>query len=264
MKAEFKGASGASGGNWSTASAWVGGNVPTSSERLHIKLDAQSTEDLGSASAPFLTNDIIGASAGLTPLTLNVAGFLHARDVKDLAALLTDGSGSITVRNIENVNDLTMIGTHAVLNVEHNIVNVPQFTDTEESVTHVGGSLVNVQTFAASFGGTMQVEHSVGTTQFTLGGIGSGNLILDHPEHRHLTNPITLAGNGDTIELGGLVFDKADFLPNSPGSSSGTVQLSEQGRPVYQLTDVTLRDTGTFSVGIDKSTGYHEIVFSQM
>jgi hypothetical protein len=262
MKAEFKGTSGPDGGNWSNPAAWVGGSVPNSSNRLRVQIDTHSNEDLGTAQAPFLTNDIIGAAIGISPPTLDVAGFLHAREVKNLLQLTSD-SGSLSARDIKNVQFVSMIGTHTSMQIKHDIVNVQQFTATEESVVHVDGDLVKVQQAGISFGATLEVGRDLGATKLTIGGLG-GTLILDHPEHHRLTNAITLDGGNDRIELGRLRFDKADFLPNSPGSSSGRIQLTEHGRSVYEMTNVTLGagPTSTFSVGFDKATGYHFVAFS--
>jgi hypothetical protein len=260
MKAEFKGASGSGGAEWSTPGAWVSGQVPTSSLGLNVQIDTASTENLGTASSPFLTNDIIGASVGLTSPSIDVTGFLHAGDIGNLSFVGVEGNAALTARNIANVRDLTTIGRK--LNVSNDIINTQQFTATEESVDRIGGSLINVQKVGASFGATIEVGRSLGTAQVTLGGIGSGTLILDHPESHHLTNAISFLGTNDTIELGNLVFDTASFLPNSPGATTGKLQLSEHGHPVYQLTDVTIPANGTFSVGTDTTTGHHEILFT--
>jgi hypothetical protein len=262
MKATFKGTSGSSGSDWSNPSNWVGGKVPISSHRLHVQIDAGSTEDLGTAQAPFQTDDIIGASVGLSAPSLDVTGFLHAHDIKNLGGLSAEGGGSIHAHAIKNVRFLSLLATHSTLDVTGDIVNVQQLTVTEESVAHVRGSLVNVQNVSLSFGASLEVGHDIGSTKFVFG-IPVGTLILDHPERGKLTNSITLAPN-DRIELGNLVFDKADFLPNAPGSSTGEVQLSEHGHSVYELTNVAFPFTavGTGSVGIDKATGFHFFAFS--
>jgi hypothetical protein len=258
MKAEFKGTSGSNGSDWSNSSNWVGGKVPNSSHRLHIQIDTGSTEDLGTAQAPFQTDDIIGASVGLSRPSLDVTGFLHARDIENLAGLSADGSGSIDARAIKNVPYLSMLASHTSLNVKGDIVNVQQMALTEESVTHVGGDLVQVQNTSISFGASLEVGRDIGSTKFVFG-IGGGTLILDHPERRQLTNPITVSLGDNRIELGKLVFDKADFLPSASGSSTGEVRLSEHGHTVYELASVTIgvNPIGSLSVGIDKMTGFH-------
>ncbi len=63
MKAGFNGS--LSGfDSWAVDSNWAGGTAPTSSPGLHVQLNSDLVETMGSATKPFLTNDIIGADVG--------------------------------------------------------------------------------------------------------------------------------------------------------------------------------------------------------
>jgi hypothetical protein len=56
-------------------------------------------------------------------------------------------------------------------------------------------------------------------------------------------------------------FDAAAFIPSAPGSLSGKVELTEDGKPVYLLSDVSFPAgaSSALSVGTDPATGFHFI-----
>jgi hypothetical protein len=68
-------------------------------------------------------------------------------------------------------------------------------------------------------------------------GISGGTLILDRAPPKSLGSHIQFSLNTttDKIELGHLDFDAADFIPSAAGSLSGKIELTEHGKPVYQL-----------------------------
>jgi hypothetical protein len=253
----FRGTASPTGHNWSDPKAWVGGAVPIGSNGLKVLLDTSSTEDIGSAQAPFLTNDVIGANIGGTLPSLSVTGFLHAHDVENLVGVFIEGKSGLSAHDIKNVKSLTVLSGPGTLDVKHDLVNVQQLDVVEESVAHVGQDLVNVDSVSLSFGGKLEVGHSLGSSQVTFGAAG-GTLILDKPPHGTLSNAIALTFAQEKIELGRLTFDKAAFVANASGSTDGKIQLTEHGRPVYQLADVTLPQGAThiLSVGFDRSTGF--------
>jgi hypothetical protein len=225
---------------WSNPAAWASGSVPASSSRLDIQLNTSSTDDLGTSQNPFVANDVIGATTGMTYPGLFTTGFLHANTIKDLGDLQIPSASGVTVR--------------------HDLVNVTDVEIHDGGVLDVGRNLVNVQDVAISFGSTMEVGDSIGKTSFAFG-IGGGTLILDHPAGRALGNSLSLGlgqpGVDVNIELGHVAFDAADFIASVPGSLTGKVDLTEHGRLVYQLTNVKeLAPAGVFTVGVDKANGY--------
>jgi hypothetical protein len=56
-------------------------------------------------------------------------------------------------------------------------------------------------------------------------------------------------------------FDAAAFIPSAAGSLSGKIELTEHGKPVYQLSDVSfpVGASRALSVGTDPATGFHFI-----
>jgi hypothetical protein len=233
--------------NWSDPVIWFhplndSSGVPAGSNGLNIELYVNSTDDLGTAHQPFVANDLIGVAAGLShPPSLLVTGFLHAHgDLENLSSLSVSYGGRASVDgNVENVPSL-IVNEQGSLKVNQDLVDVPQVIITFGSTLELGGT--------AGF-----VSNAVSNFQF---GIGPNTLILDHPMSGSFNNQISL--NPDAIiELAHMHFDQASFIPNSPGSLTGKVQLTYHGKQVYQLADVvenTFSGT-TFSVGRDTTTG---------
>jgi hypothetical protein len=210
---------------------------------LNIELyPSSSTDNLGTANKPFVANDVIGVSDGLAhPPSFLATGFLHTMgDIENLYSLSVSYGGHATVDgNVENVSSL-LVNEQGVLKVNHDLVGVPQVIITFGSTLELGGT--------AGF-----VLNAISNFQFE---IGPNTLILDHPAGNSLNNQISLNPNA-IIELAHMHFDQASFIPNSPGSLTGKLQLTDHGRQVYQLTDVVENTASgtTFSVGLDKTTG---------
>jgi hypothetical protein len=223
---------------WSNPAVWNTGSVPASSNALNIRLDVSSSDNLGTAANPFVANDVVGATTGLTHPSLAVNGFLHTNDIRNLSDINIDSDASITVRR--------------------SLVNVQSIEAHDGGSLSVGGNLINVKTGVISFGSTVQVGHGIGNTAFSFG-IGGGDLILNDPQGHGLGNRLNV-GDGNApavIELGRLKFNAADFIPNSPGSLTGKLDLTENGHTVYQLRDVQESTSGgMFTVGLDSKTGY--------
>jgi hypothetical protein len=228
---------------WSNPAVWNTGSVPASSNALNIRLDVSSTDNLGTAANPLVVNDVVGATTGLTHPSLAMDGFLHANNIRNLSDIIIDSDAGLTVR--------------------HNLVNVQSIEAHDGGFLSVGDNLVNVKTVGISFGSTVGVGHGIGNTAFTFG-IGGGNLILNNP-HGHSLGNLLNVGDGlgpAVIELGRLSFNAADFIPNSPGSLNGRLDLTENGHSVYQLKDVQeLASGGMFTVGIDSKTGYDYVSY---
>lgn len=225
------------GNLWSDPAAWANGKVPVSSHNLDIRLEASSTESLGTAQSPFVADDVIGAALGMTFPSLFMTGFLHAD-------------------NIANLSDLQMPSDSGVT-VKHDLVNVQNVEVHDGGFLDVGHDLVNVQHVTISFGSSVEVGHNIGKSSFAFG-IAGGSLILDHPGHR-LDNAFALGlgGNAVNIELGRVRFDAADFVPNVPGSLTGKIDLTEHGRVVFQFDHVTeTAPAGVLTVGVDHTTGF--------
>ncbi len=226
------------GNGWNNPAVWANGRVPVSSDKLNILLDASSVDNLGTAQTPFVANDVIGASAGISYPGLFVTGFLHADDLANLSDLQIPSSGGVIV-------------SHDLINVQTVEVHDGGFLD-------VGRDLLNVGRFSISFGSTIEVGHIIGRTDISFG-IGGGTLILDHPQRNLLNNSFALGAGGNivNIELGHTVFDAADFIPSVPGGLNGKIDLMDHGRLVYQLNHVSeSTPAGILTVGMDKTTGY--------
>jgi hypothetical protein len=208
---------------------------------MNVELYVSSTDNLGTSHKPFQTNDVIGVNAGLNhPIGFEVTGFLHAN-------------------SIQNVTYLD-VGLGGNLVVDDSIRNVQALDVYETGVVKVKGDLVNVPNATLSFGATLELGGNAGfvfgsITSFQFG-IGPSTLILDNPTQGSFKNQIVLEQNS-IVELGHMKFDKADFIPSVPGSQTGKVQLTEHGKPVYQLANVVENPfPGTFlSVGHDRATG---------
>ena len=225
------------GTGWNNPNSWLGGSVPTSSSELNVLLTSGSVENLGTPQSPFVTNDVIGVSVGLTPPSLFLTGFLDARNVVNISGADIPSSGGLHVSNdlIKSQFPLTVHDGGTLL---------------------VGNDLISVPQIGVSFGSTVEIGHGVDHTAFTFG-IGGGTLILDRPPHGYLANMINLGREPTTIELGGLTFDQADFIPSVPGSLSGKIELLESGKQVYQLSHVNeFSPLGSVSVGVDPTTEY--------
>jgi hypothetical protein len=257
MQANFIGVPNPSLNNWTKPRAWAGGAVPNSSPATDILIHKSSVDNLGSPQAPFVTDDVIGASAGLD---LSVIGFLHAHDVKRLSTLSLTKGGSVSAHDIKNVQDLSVLTPRSRLEVSGDLTNIPHVLSTGAVLVH--DSLANVReidtsgfnSFALPLAGVVQVGHDVGKTKFVLGPQG-GRLILDHPPAKHLDNAITL-GNNSSIELGGISIANPDFIPSVPGSNTGRIELSTNTPSGhYTLSNVTLPAGGSSAnlhVGLDK------------
>jgi hypothetical protein len=73
-------------GNWSDPASWVGGQVPKSSNGLHVTSPfGLSIEDLGTSNAPFVTNDVTFNP----PLT--VTGAMSSHDVSSPIIRIRNG-----------------------------------------------------------------------------------------------------------------------------------------------------------------------------
>lgn len=236
---------------WSNPQIWQNGVVPNSSNGLHVTLDANSTDDLGTAADPFIVHDI-SPGLGLSP-TLIVSGFLQAHDINDLSLYTADPgtflspAGTIEIRHDAKNTSFSILGDGSTVEIGHS----------------VAGSI-----FAFSYGAGLQGDWARNAT-----------LILDHPSKGSLDNEFVLPppppplGNSPAavfslkIELGGIAFDHADFIPSAPGSSSGDIRLSNHCKTVYDLTDVSApffgaARGGDLSVGTDPTTGYHYVSYS--
>jgi hypothetical protein len=212
-----------------------------------VELDANSFADLGtSLTAPFLTAVVFGVNdgAGLPSLhvgtgryTSSGGGFLKAADILNLSAL--------------------------------DVGQFAHYSDPKGAGLVVTGDLVNVAAISAGLGSMVHIGADIGVTDFTLKG---STLVFDHPGPGHLlVDPITVSPwdsafeppvqTTTSIELGHVVFDKADFIPSVPGSSSGQIQLTNHGALVYTLENVSgvlpaSGGSGAYFGGVDPTTGY--------
>ena len=251
---------------WSNSSDWAGNIVPTSSPNTNVILDPSvspsdlgdlPTEDLGSASNPFVVKNI---TSGLgIPAALKVTGFLRADNIKDLSIYTSDpifGSpsspaGSINILGKASNTAFTFLG--------------------DDSTVRIGGSVAG-STFSFDEGAGLESDWAE-----------NAKLILVRPPKSDLADAIDLppvyppVGYNGTetfsleIELGKIHFDKASFIPSTSGSSLGDIQLSNNGKVVYNLSNVTMPDitngsgvslTGTLSTGHDSATGYDYVAYS--
>jgi hypothetical protein len=147
------------------------------------------------------------------------------------------------------------------LTVSRDLAHIPFITVDDGGFIDVHHDLVNVKHAGIAFGSTIEVGHRLGETSFVFG-ISGGNLILDHPSHGALGNPFALGFDAVKIELGHLDFDAAVFIPNASSGLTGKIDLTEHGKLVYQLTEVSKSASGgVFSVGVDKSTGYNYVSY---
>jgi len=223
---------------WSDRGNWNGGEVPSSNVHLDVLYEGigYNAVDLGSAQVPFLAHDVMTATPGL-----GVHSFLSVHDIDGVGVIV---EGGLRVRHDSDVGTMSFSGA-----------------------------------------GTAEIGHDVENTSFKFQGINEspfGNaahdatLILDRPPPGSLGNAIifetsryNVTGSGK-IELGGIVFDHADFLPSVPGTGASTIQLTNHGCPVYQLTNVsqtlwtgeTTAFSGSLSVGEDPKTGFDFVSYT--
>lgn len=231
--------------NWSDPIIWfdplhqsTAPGVPTSSGGLNVHLDVSSTVDLGTARKPFQTNDLIGVNDGLgQPPALTVSGFLYAHSVQNLSYLGVGESGGYAMID-GNVSSVGWIDVH------------------EQGVLNVRGNMGSVGQVTVSTGATLELGGTAGSATFGFG-IGPSKLIIDHPGGKSFQNLISFDPNA-TLELGHMQFDAATFMPKSAGSFAGSLKLTEHGKQVYSLANVTQIPTPGFgfSVGHDKTTGF--------
>src|SRR5450432_2406393 len=87
------------GNLWSDPAVWANGAVPVSSHRLDIRLEAFSTENLGTAQTAFVADDVIGAASGMNFPSLFVTGFLRADDIANLSDLQMPSSSGVAIRH---------------------------------------------------------------------------------------------------------------------------------------------------------------------
>ena len=225
---------------WSDAGAWASGKVPSSSDGLDIKVDVSSTEDIrfpgGPGTAlddPFIAKDVIGASVGLSPppvLFIQNGSYLSVRDISNFTSIVV-GIG----------------GASSGLNVRHDLTNISNLI------------------FAA--GGDVEVGHDIGTTGFLFESMmAPSTLILDKPPSGSLDNRVDFAAalplSAAKVELGDLAFNGFSVSQNPNGSE--TIKLTNHGRQVYALTDVTGGATvANLAVGVDRKTGNDFLEFQK-
>jgi hypothetical protein len=251
---------------WSNPSDWAGNVVPSSSPATNVILASASTEDLGSAHHPFVVHDI---TSGLgIPAALIVTGFLHADNMNDLTIYTSDpGSpdpsspaGSINISGNTNKTAFDILGDDSTVRIGHDIKG---------------------STFSFEYGAGLQGDWAE-----------NAKLILVNPPKGDLPNtivlpppipPVSFPGTLSfslEIELGKLHFDHASFIPTSgtpaipPAMGASTledIQLSENGKVVYNLSNVTMPNStngsgvplaGTLSTGYDRTTGYDYVAYS--
>jgi hypothetical protein len=228
-----------SGGHfWSDPGSWADGKVPTSSKELHIRLDDLSVSrmDLGTAQDVFVAADVLSAGVGFNELI--VQGFLRVQDIDVQRTIV---SGNLLITRSTGSTPFDVVGT-----------------------------------------GTLEIKHDIGQSTLGFHGVGPrefGNdatIILDEPPKSSFNNSVYFSGNlvgpspvlSQKIELGGLRFDHADFVPNpstpNPGTSDqeGRLELTNHGRLVYEMTNVFSQTGGTFSVGSDSKTCYDYVAWS--
>ncbi len=158
VKAVFKGVPG-SDNNWSNPAAWVGGTVPASDRELKVQLNVDSTEDLGSAKAPFFTDDVIGVAGKLGFPSLEVFGFLHADTIRNLAGIETDGR-TIVAHELKNVAAVTALVAGTV-DVSGNAETHSLLVADEASI-HIHHNLIGAQSVGISFGGVIEIGNKFG------------------------------------------------------------------------------------------------------
>jgi hypothetical protein len=115
------------------------------------------------------------------------------------------------------------------------------------SVLDVRHDLVGVGALTFLNGGSAEIGHDIGSTNIFTAFRGSSTLILDNPADSHLGNLIDVFHSSLRLELGHITFDHADLLP-------GQIELSNNGQPVYELTNVLQASSASFG-GVDPVTG---------
>jgi hypothetical protein len=99
-----------SNGRWSDPTSWVGGQVPQSSNGLHVTGGGQSGEDLGTPGTPFITNDVDITSP------FAITGAMSSHDISGPTVTILQ-QGELTVRHDANAN-FTLID-QSVLEIGH-------------------------------------------------------------------------------------------------------------------------------------------------
>ncbi len=246
---------------WSAPANWIGKAVPKSGIGLDVTIDTTtSQENLGSATNPFVVHDITPA-LGLLP-SIYVTGFLQAQDVTNVTlhtAYVTSGG----------TGNPTATGSVRILN------------NATDSVFDIVGTGARVEIGKSITGSSF--DFSTGVSWYSAWA-HHATLILDKPPAHSMSNPIVLPppipplgappiGFSLRIELGGLHFDHADFIPTAPGSSTGDLRLTNHGVTVYDMTHISGRSlgssssydlarVGTFTIGHDAATGKDYVAYS--
>ncbi|MBV9249290.1 MAG: hypothetical protein JO227_08615, partial [Acetobacteraceae bacterium] len=164
---------------------------------------------------------------------MSISGFLYMHDLENLFTL-----------NVLPAPEFETSGPPGHLYISHDLVNTQQATVIGNAVLGVG--------------------HNVGATSFELlAGRGDlSTLILDKPPHDSLSNlvdfELSTSPAAARLELGGIAFDQAAY---TRAGSTGSLQLMNHGRPVYQLTNVSVFG-GSFTTGFDPHTGYDYVLYS--
>ena len=147
-----------------------------------MQLDVELTEDLGSAKAPFFTDDVTGVAGKLGFPSLEVSGFLHADTVRNLAGVGTDGR-TIVAHELKNVAFVAALVGGTVDdsgNAETHNLEVA-----DEGSIHIHHNLIGGQSVVISFGGVVEVGHKFGNPDVKFW-ISGGTLILDHAPPKSL------------------------------------------------------------------------------
>jgi hypothetical protein len=270
------------GGHWSDARSWQDGMIPVSDNSVSVEIapGVQSVADIGQhgANQPFNMKALSfkPGSAEASALAVDVTN-AFASDTPFLRIESLSGGAS------GNKNEVS-IGAHiafpsgdiphetAVLEITGNAINT-HFTLTGGSSYHDVGA------------GEIDIGHRFSGSSFTFDGSGfEDTLKLEHPPLAFIYNEINVtafpspgalaSGSGlEKIELGGVHFDRADFIPYGPQNAGGTTEagavlLIEHSLPVYALLNVNAVGyggpiNGHFSVGTDPQSHLDYIQYSR-
>ena len=219
-----------SNGGWSDPTSWVGGQVPQSSNGLHVTGSGLSTEDLGTPDAPFITNDVDIT----TPFA--ISGAMSSHDISSPFVTVFQ-QGGLTVRHDANANFALI--DQGVLEIGHGISG---------GVSFLRGGLH----FVHDALGAVLILDQPPKGQF--------NSFITLPANQTSSGQSGPPQFAAQIELAKVQFDHADLIPNPGGGGSYTLQLSEAGKNVYAFTNVKSLDSGggtagVLSVGYDAKTG---------
>lgn len=264
-------------GLWTNPASWQNGTAPVSSPALSVAIapGVISKADVGGTDAhePFLVRRIALSGYGDRPSTLVVSGS-SALDTPYLKADSVYGgrignTNKIAVGQVSYLVPMAISRT-ATMEIAHDAINV-NFV------------LTGIAAHRDLGFGTLVVGQDVHGSTFTFDGRSDQALVLEHPPLRFMRNeihvtafpqprPFTSGSGAQTIALGGLDFDRADFIPYAPpaadGEISGAVVLSEQDVPVYALTNVHATGYGGtgggyFSAGYDPARRMNYIVYGR-